>query len=215
MNDPDIAVTHELKPWMCGAKTSRGTPCRSPKVSGKKRCYKHGGAAGSGRPPIHGLYSRTVREDPELRKCLDAIDDLESAVGISMREEIKTARARLLRLQTRDKNAQQLYHEALHMQAIDRLRRTEMQLGKMVTAEAAAQVMRLVLVAVVKGLRKGCGEDDWRRVWGCVRHELGESRIEGLRRVAGWAGNPESITIDDAAGVEGDEPRSVDLVRAD
>jgi hypothetical protein len=34
----------------CGAKTRSGKPCRSPAVTGKKRCRMHGGAAGSGAP---------------------------------------------------------------------------------------------------------------------------------------------------------------------
>ena len=34
----------------CGAKTRSGTPCKSPAVSGKKRCRMHGGAKGSGAP---------------------------------------------------------------------------------------------------------------------------------------------------------------------
>ena len=28
----------------CGAKTRKGTPCRSPAVNGKRRCRMHGGA---------------------------------------------------------------------------------------------------------------------------------------------------------------------------
>lgn len=36
----------------CGAKTksNNGLPCRCPAVKGKKRCYVHGGAKGSGAP---------------------------------------------------------------------------------------------------------------------------------------------------------------------
>lgn len=47
----------------CGAKTRQGTPCRSPIVSGKKRCRMHGGAEGSGAPKgnknalKHGYYT--------------------------------------------------------------------------------------------------------------------------------------------------------------
>ena len=47
----------------CGARTRAGTPCRSPAVTGKRRCRMHGGAAGSGAPRgnhnafKHGLYS--------------------------------------------------------------------------------------------------------------------------------------------------------------
>ena len=48
----------------CGAKTRSGNPCRSPAVSGKKRCRMHGGAPGSGAPRgnknalKHGNYTR-------------------------------------------------------------------------------------------------------------------------------------------------------------
>jgi len=48
----------------CGAKTRRGTSCRSPAVRGKKRCRMHGGAKGSGAPKgnqnalKHGGYTK-------------------------------------------------------------------------------------------------------------------------------------------------------------
>src|SRR4051794_9668724 len=58
----------------CGARTRSGSPCRSPAVSGKRRCRMHGGAAGSGAPEgkrngryRHGLYGR---EWLELKKAL-------------------------------------------------------------------------------------------------------------------------------------------------
>jgi hypothetical protein len=48
----------------CGAKTRSGKPCRSPAVTGKRRCRMHGGAPGSGGPKgahngnyKHGLYT--------------------------------------------------------------------------------------------------------------------------------------------------------------
>jgi hypothetical protein len=34
----------------CGARTRKGTACRSPAVRGKARCRMHGGARGSGGP---------------------------------------------------------------------------------------------------------------------------------------------------------------------
>jgi len=52
----------------CGAKTRSGKPCRSPAVSGKKRCRMHGGAAGSGAPRgnknalKHGSFTREATE---------------------------------------------------------------------------------------------------------------------------------------------------------
>ena len=48
----------------CGAKTRKGSACRSPAVWGKKRCRMHGGAYGSGAPKgnrnafKHGYYSK-------------------------------------------------------------------------------------------------------------------------------------------------------------
>ena len=47
----------------CGAKTRCGGACRSPAVSGRKRCRMHGGAQGSGAPRAnqnarkHGLFT--------------------------------------------------------------------------------------------------------------------------------------------------------------
>jgi hypothetical protein len=42
----------------CGTRTRSGTPCRSPAVTGRRRCRMHGGAAGSGGPkgPRNGNY---------------------------------------------------------------------------------------------------------------------------------------------------------------
>ena len=46
-----------------GAKTRCGSACRSPAVSGRKRCRMHGGAKGSGAPRAnrnarkHGLFT--------------------------------------------------------------------------------------------------------------------------------------------------------------
>jgi hypothetical protein len=47
----------------CGAKTRSGGACRSPAVSGRKRCRMHGSAQGSGAPRsnqnarTHGLFT--------------------------------------------------------------------------------------------------------------------------------------------------------------
>jgi hypothetical protein len=60
----------------CGAKTRTGGSCRSPAVSGKKRCRMHGGAPGSGAPKNnrnalkHGLFTRDAIEE---RKQVQAI----------------------------------------------------------------------------------------------------------------------------------------------
>jgi len=37
----------------CGAKTRKGTACKSPAVQNKKRCRMHGGAIGSGAPSLN------------------------------------------------------------------------------------------------------------------------------------------------------------------
>jgi len=50
----------------CAAKTRCGGACRSPAVSGRKRCRMHGGARGSGAPRAnqnarkHGLFTRNA-----------------------------------------------------------------------------------------------------------------------------------------------------------
>ena len=58
----------------CGARTRSGAPCRSPAVSGKKRCRMHGGAKGSGAPSDnqnalkHGAYTKhAFQRRAELR----------------------------------------------------------------------------------------------------------------------------------------------------
>jgi uncharacterized protein YjcR len=68
----------------CGAKTRKGGACRSPAVSGKKRCRMHGGAEGSGAPTgnqnalKHGLYTReALAERKALRDLIrEATDTL-------------------------------------------------------------------------------------------------------------------------------------------
>ena len=63
----------------CGAKTRAGGPCRSPAVSGKRRCRMHGGAAGSGAQQgnqnalKHGLYTKEMLEERrELMQLIGA-----------------------------------------------------------------------------------------------------------------------------------------------
>lgn len=65
----------------CGAKTRKGTPCRSPAVHGKKRCRMHGGAPGSGAPKgnqnalKHGFYTKAAIE--QRKKIREFIRDAE------------------------------------------------------------------------------------------------------------------------------------------
>ena len=60
----------------CGAKTRSGGSCRSPVVSGKKRCRMHGDAPGSGASDHnqnalkHGLFTKGAIEE---RKQVQAL----------------------------------------------------------------------------------------------------------------------------------------------
>jgi hypothetical protein len=61
----------------CGAKTRKGTPCKSPAVYGRKRCRLHGGADGSGAPKgnlnalKNGLYTAEAKAKRKvLREAL-------------------------------------------------------------------------------------------------------------------------------------------------
>jgi hypothetical protein len=64
-----------------GARTRSGTPCRSPAVTGRRRCRMHGGAAGSGGPKgprngnyKHGRYTAEVIASRRwLRQCILAV----------------------------------------------------------------------------------------------------------------------------------------------
>jgi len=66
-----------LSSQRCGARTRSGKPCRSPAVSGKKRCRMHGGAPGSGAPRgnknalKHGFFTReAIAERQRLRELV-------------------------------------------------------------------------------------------------------------------------------------------------
>jgi hypothetical protein len=66
-----------LSSLRCLAKTRSGIPCRSPAVSGKRRCRMHGGAPGSGAPRgnknalKHGLYTcEAIEERRQLRALM-------------------------------------------------------------------------------------------------------------------------------------------------
>jgi uncharacterized protein YjcR len=77
-----------LSSQRCGAKTRSGKPCRSPAVSGKRRCRMHGGAPGSGAPRgnknalKHGRYTRKAMEERRqlqglLRQSRKLIQEIE------------------------------------------------------------------------------------------------------------------------------------------
>ena len=61
----------------CGAKNRAGQPCRAPRVKGKRRCWKHGGAPSSGAPKgeRNGNYrhGRFPNEAIEGRRTLNAL----------------------------------------------------------------------------------------------------------------------------------------------
>ena len=61
----------------CGAKTRSGGACRSPAVSGKRRCRMHGDALGSGAPKAnrnarkHGRFTRdAIAERRQIQALL-------------------------------------------------------------------------------------------------------------------------------------------------
>ena len=67
----------------CGASTRSGKPCRSPAVSGKRRCRMHGGAPGSGAPRgnknafKHGLFTReAIAERRQLGELMRRSQEL-------------------------------------------------------------------------------------------------------------------------------------------
>jgi uncharacterized protein YjcR len=72
----------------CGARTRSGKPCRSPAVSGKRRCRMHGGAPGSGAPRgnknamKHGRYTReAIEERRKMRDFLRQVRQQLQAIG--------------------------------------------------------------------------------------------------------------------------------------
>ena len=62
-------VVPMLSSTRCGARTRSGGSCRSPAVSGKRRCRMHGGAPGSGAPLgnknalKHGRFTRAEKAE--------------------------------------------------------------------------------------------------------------------------------------------------------
>ena len=178
-------VVKELKPWMCGAKTRSGAPCRAPKIKGRPRCRKHGGVHNIGRPPTHGLSSKRLHLRPSFQKALRAVQEVRETDGLSMVEDIDRLRARLLEIQVEeDKEKRSAYHEAVLAQAIDRLRRTEMTLDGMVEREAAADVLRMMLTVVYRSLIVEVGVEEADRIWTTVRKGLGRAGLGAVRNVA-------------------------------
>jgi hypothetical protein len=80
----------------CGAKTRSGAPCRSPAVTGKRRCRMHGGAKGSGGPKglgngnyKHGRY--TAEAIASRRWLRQFIRDLRALVSPKLRSTSNAA----------------------------------------------------------------------------------------------------------------------------
>lgn len=76
---------------ICGAKTASGLCLQSP-VSGRKRCFRHGGAPGSGAPKgsqnayKHGYYTREDKEERrELNRRIRELRERIEKLGIQMR----------------------------------------------------------------------------------------------------------------------------------
>jgi len=68
---------------ICGARNRDTTPCQNTPEPGKRRCWKHGGAPGSGAPfgnqngLKHGYHSAAaIEERRETRKLLAEAEDL-------------------------------------------------------------------------------------------------------------------------------------------
>ena len=178
-------VVRELKPWMCGAKTRSGAPCRAPKIKNRPRCRKHGGVHNIGHPPTHGLSSKRLHLRPSFQKALRAVQEVRETDGLSMVEDIDRLRARLLEIQVEeDMEKRSAYHEAVLAQAIDRLRRTEMTLDGMVEREAAADVLRMMLTVVYRSLIVEVGVEEADRIWTTVRKGLGRAGLGAVRNVA-------------------------------
>ncbi len=138
----------------CQAKTRRGAQCRQRAVRGKRVCYYHGGAPGSGRPTEHALYSESIPQEwREQYERLKSDPDY-----LSLREEIALARTNLERFLAKCEGTpfttEMRSHVIDHLDHIGRLNEREAKrlyresvvkelLGKQVDAEAA--ILRRVL----------------------------------------------------------------------
>jgi uncharacterized protein YjcR len=71
----------------CGARTRVGGSCRSPAVSGKRRCRMHGGAKGVGAPKEnqnaikHGTYTKIAFQ--QRKEMRDLLKEAQKLVRIS------------------------------------------------------------------------------------------------------------------------------------
>jgi glucans biosynthesis protein len=72
----------------CGARLRTGGSCPLPPAAGKRRCFQHGGARGSGAPAGNrnnwrdGFYSRAMKAerrwiDGLIRECLQTLREID------------------------------------------------------------------------------------------------------------------------------------------
>ena len=72
----------------CGARLRTGGTCSLPPAAGKRRCFQHGGARGSGAPAGNrnnwrdGFYSRAMKAERRwinglIRRCLQTLREIE------------------------------------------------------------------------------------------------------------------------------------------
>jgi len=81
MFNRNIPSIEEGEPRTCGARLRQGGTCVLPPAAGKRRCFQHGGARGSGAQTDnrnalkHGLYTREAIAESRainalIRDCL-------------------------------------------------------------------------------------------------------------------------------------------------
>ncbi|MBD3174111.1 MAG: hypothetical protein GF320_02940 [Armatimonadia bacterium] len=128
------------------------------------------------------------RQRSSFTEALKAIEEIRDLDGLSMVDDIDRLRARLLEIQLAEGDGERsAYHEAVLAQAIDRMRRTEMQLDGMVEREAAAEVLRVMMTVVYRTLIREAGEDEGERLWSEIRAGLGKHGFGASTDVGGEA----------------------------
>lgn len=136
---------------LCGAKTRSGQPCQNPPVTGKSRCRMHGGAAGSGRPPTHGLYSKVLRQSL-ADKYLEFLEDPDY---MSLAKELAVARALLSEYLSRFREGVRLKGEDIESLAalIDKIGRLAERMNRIESRTAlTAREVQLLTVLLAREL---------------------------------------------------------------
>jgi hypothetical protein len=80
-------VSPMLASARCGAKTRGGMPCKSPAVSGKKRCRMHGGAPGSGAPFGNRNAYKTGAHTAAIREEMRQLREFRAEIIAEIEEE--------------------------------------------------------------------------------------------------------------------------------